>query len=452
MIENLRRTTPFPNGPAAPGINEALTWWLRGWPAVCHLVLDIVVALPYLLLTVFLLVAVVLVPVFGIGLPVLAAVLLGAIGLARLDLLRLEAMTGARLEWMAAAPGRTGRHGLRRWLLDVRPWRSMAWVAVQSVWGLVSGTLALTLASVTLALVFAPLYVWWLPSHEMYWPWGGTTSGPWWLLLVFTVGVTGMVITPLIATGLITLDLMLARLLLTRNASAERLQQLNLRVQTLTRTRAATVDSVEAERQRIERDLHDGPQQRLVAIAMDLGLARDRLDRDPDGARDLMDKAHSAAKEAVVEMRQVARGIHPPILTDRGLDAALSALAGSSPVPVTVRTDLPRRPDPTVEAIAYFCVSEGLTNVAKHAHAQQARVLVSAAGEWLRIEIEDDGVGGAQPGTGGRGGGGTGLRGLADRVAAIDGAVHLSSPAGGPTVLTIHLPFHPSVTETGSSS
>jgi signal transduction histidine kinase len=326
----------------------------------------------------------------------------------------------------------------------------MAWVAIQSVWGLITGVIAVVTASVTLALVSAPLYVWFLPDHEMYWPWGGITSGPWWLLLVFLIGVIGMVLTPLLASGLLALNVVLARLLLTRRTSSEQVQQLNQRVQTLTRTRAAAVDSVEAERQRIERDLHDGPQQRLVAIAMDLGLARERLKRDPETARELMDKAHVAAKEAVVEMRQVARGIHPPILTDRGLDAALSALAASAPVPVAVQTVLPVRPSPTVEAIAYFCVSEGLTNIAKHARASRARVLVSAVGEWLRIEIEDDGRGGAQPG-GDDGEGGTGLRGLADRVAAIDGAVHLSSPAGGPTVLTIHLPMQPRAT-TGSSS
>nr|WP_269810870.1 histidine kinase [Kineosporia rhizophila] len=403
--------------------------------------LDILVAVPYLALTVLMLVSVVLVPVFGIGLPMLLAVLACALVAARLDLFRLQALAYTRLEWMGPSPAAPKRSFWRRGLLGGPQWRSMAWVSIQACWGLVTGTLVVCFASVTLALVLAPVYVWFLPGAEMYWPWGGTTSGPWWLLLVFFLGLVGLVVTPLTATGLMALNVLMARLLLTRQPRSEEVRRLNQRVQTLTRTRAAAVDSVEAERQRIERDLHDGPQQRLVAIAMDLGLAKDRLNRDPQGARDLMDKAHSAAKEAVVEMRQVARGIHPPILTDRGLDAALSALAASAPVPVSVQTVLPTRPDPTVEAIAYFCVSEGLTNVAKHARARQARVLVSAVGEWLRIEVEDDGVGGAQPGSGE--GGGTGLRGLADRVAAIDGAVHLSSPAGGPTVLTIHLPLTP---------
>nr|WP_269326506.1 sensor histidine kinase [Kineosporia mesophila] len=409
--------------------------------------IDILVAVLYLIITILLVVFLVLVPVFGIGVPLVFALLAIARATARLDLLRLEATTGVPLSWRQPSPETAERPLLRRYLLDNRSWGAVAWVAIQAVWGLVTGTLAICLASVTLGLVSAPLYIWALPGRQMYWPWGSASSGPWWLLLVFGVGVVGMMLTPLVASGLITLNVLIARALLTRErSSAEQVKTLNQRVQTLTATRAATVDSVEAERRRIERDLHDGPQQRLVAIAMDLGMARERLERDPEGARDLMNKAHSAAKEAVVEMRQVARGIHPPILTDRGLDAALSALAAASPVPVSVRTDLPARPAPTVEAIAYFCVSEGLTNVAKHARATRARVLVNGVDDWLRIEIEDDGVGGAATD-----GTGTGLRGLADRVAAIDGAVHLSSPAGGPTVLTIHLPINPS-DSSGSSS
>ncbi|MEJ2579026.1 MAG: sensor histidine kinase [Kineosporiaceae bacterium] len=194
------------------------------------------------------------------------------------------------------------------------------------------------------------------------------------------------------------------------------------------------MDSVELERRRIERDLHDGPQQRLVAIAMDLGMARERLHRDPDDVGELLDKAHAAAKEAIVEMRQVARGIHPPVLTDRGLDAALSALAARSPVPVDVHVGVGTRPSATVEAIAYFCVSEALTNVAKHSGATRATVEVTGSAGWLTVTVSDDGRGGADPGRG------TGLVGLRDRVAAVDGTLAVSSPRGGPTVLTITLP------------
>jgi signal transduction histidine kinase len=170
---------------------------------------------------------------------------------------------------------------------------------------------------------------------------------------------------------------------------------------------------------------------------MDLGMARERLDRDPAGAQQLVDHAHAAAKEAITEMRQVARGIHPPVLTDRGLDAALSALAAGSPVPVQVSVDLPRRPAPTLEAIAYFCVSEALTNVAKHAGARHAWADVREGAGALVVTVRDDGHGGADLT------GGTGLVGLRQRAAAVDGTLDVSSPPGGPTVVTVSLPFTP---------
>jgi signal transduction histidine kinase len=181
----------------------------------------------------------------------------------------------------------------------------------------------------------------------------------------------------------------------------------------------------------------------LVAIAMDVGMARERLTTDPDGARDLLDKAHVAAKEAMTEMRHVARGIAPPVLTDRGLDAALSALAVRSPVPVEVTVHLERRPTPTVEAIAYFCVSEALTNVAKHARASRARVEVTGRDGVLTVRVADDGRGGAD----GSDAAGTGLQGLRDRVRAVDGSLAVSSPPGGPTVLTATLPDRPRAAE-----
>jgi signal transduction histidine kinase len=288
------------------------------------------------------------------------------------------------------------------------------------------------LTSVAFAAATVPLYFYLLPDNGMHAPFGSVDG--WWIPLVFVLGVLGVAVVPLLAQGMVRVDILLARRLL----GSGRVEQLTERVDTLTQTREAAVDSAEVERRRIERDLHDGPQQRLVAIAMDLGMAQERIDRDPSGARELLDKAHAASKEAITEMRMVARGIHPPILTDRGLDAALSALAARSPVPVTVRVDLPIRPSPTVEAIAYFCVSEALTNVAKHAHAGSARVDVHASGtvanSGLQIQIQDDGVGGADPARG------TGLHGLADRVRAIDGSLTVHSPIGGPTLLTIDLP------------
>jgi signal transduction histidine kinase len=198
--------------------------------------------------------------------------------------------------------------------------------------------------------------------------------------------------------------------------------------------RAMAVDVAAAERRRIERDLHDGAQQRLVALAMDLGMAREKFAGDPQAARTLLDEAHDEAKRALAELRDLARGIHPAVLTDRGLDAAVSALAARSPVPVEVDIDLHDRPPGAIESTAYFVAAEALANVAKHAAATHAQVRITKQGGRLAVEVRDDGVGGADLA------GGSGLAGLADRVASIDGRLTVASPQGGPTVVRAELP------------
>lgn len=203
-------------------------------------------------------------------------------------------------------------------------------------------------------------------------------------------------------------------------------------VESLRVSREKGIDTAEADRQRIERDLHDGAQQRLVAVAMQLGRIKEKLDEQHD-ARELADEAHDQAKLALAELRDLARGIHPAVLTDRGLDAAISALAARSPVPVTVRVDLDHRPKSSIESTAYFVVSEALTNVGKHASAQQATVAVKRDGDTLIVAIEDDGVGGAVAT-------GQGLAGLADRVAAVGGTLEVNSPNGGPTIIRAEMP------------
>ena len=209
--------------------------------------------------------------------------------------------------------------------------------------------------------------------------------------------------------------------------------QLQARVEALQASRDRAVDSAEAERRRIERDLHDGAQQRLVALAMDLGMARAKLETDPAAATALVGEAHEEAKRALAELRDLARGIHPAVLADRGLDAAISALAARSPVPVEVDVATGRLPGP-VESAAYFVVAEALTNAAKHARAAEIGVRIARHRDLLIVEVIDDGVGGADPAKG------TGLRGLADRVAAVDGRLAITSPPGGPTVIRAELP------------
>jgi signal transduction histidine kinase len=218
----------------------------------------------------------------------------------------------------------------------------------------------------------------------------------------------------------------LARLLLSPEDDA--------RIRTLTRSRARLIDAFDVERRRIERDLHDGAQQRLLRLGMMLVNAQMELDRDPAAVRSLLGQATDEARSVLTELRDLVRGIHPQVLTDLGLAAAIADLADCSPLAVTVDVEVPERLPAAIESAAYFVVAEALANVAKHAAATQAQVRGRVQGASLLVEIQDEGVGGADPDRG------TGLTGLADRVAALDGTFTLTSPPGGPTVLRLDLP------------
>jgi signal transduction histidine kinase len=214
-----------------------------------------------------------------------------------------------------------------------------------------------------------------------------------------------------------------------------RARALRERVDDLRHARQRIIAAADAERRRIERDLHDGAQQRMVAVAVTLGLAQSRFESDPKSAYELIAQAREEAQLAVKELRELARGIHPAVLSDRGLGAALEALAGRAPVPVEVR-GVPEQPlAPDIEAAAYFVTAEALTNVAKYANASCASVTLTLDDGCLRLCVEDDGVGGADPSNG------TGLRGLRDRVDALDGRIDIHSPVGEGTTLTVELPL-----------
>ncbi|MEU7554731.1 sensor histidine kinase [Streptomyces sp. NPDC044571] len=236
--------------------------------------------------------------------------------------------------------------------------------------------------------------------------------------------------TPWLAAAVARLDAFAAAALL----GPSRAKELARRVEDLAESRAGVLDAADLERRRIERDLHDGAQQRLVALAMNLGIARATLTDLPPAAKAVIDEAHREAKEAIEELNSLVRGLHPAVLEDRGLDAALSGIAARAPLPVELTVELERRPGPTVEAVAYFVVSETLANVAKHARATRCRVEARRAADLLRITVTDDGVGGADPARG------TGLVGLRKRVGSVDGTIMISSPLGGPTVVTVELP------------
>jgi signal transduction histidine kinase len=231
-----------------------------------------------------------------------------------------------------------------------------------------------------------------------------------------------------------------ARLEAERDAQA-RIAQAAERARELEERRARVVDESAARLRRIERDLHDGAQVRLAALAMTLGEIKESLDAAADGADDgartrmLVATAHRNAKETLAELRDLARGIHPPVL-DRGLATALAALAETSPVPVGLEVSLAERPSPAIEAIAYFCAAELLANVAKHSGASRAAVSAGERDGRILMTVTDDGPGGARPAPGG------GLAGLLERVQAVDGRLGIDSPAGGPTVITIELPDH----------
>jgi signal transduction histidine kinase len=218
--------------------------------------------------------------------------------------------------------------------------------------------------------------------------------------------------------------------------------ELRAHVEQLRASRARLVTAADTERRRLERDLHDGAQARLVALAMLLNHARARAQEDPEAVPALLDEAMSELKMSLAELRELARGIHPAVLTERGLGPALDALASKAPVPVAIDTDGAGRLPAPVATAAYFAVSEALANVAKYAQATEATVAVRRAGGCVTVEITDDGIGGADPARG------SGLLGLADRVAALDGTLSLESPPGGGTRLQIELPCEPPAVRT----
>jgi signal transduction histidine kinase len=312
---------------------------------------------------------------------------------------------------------------------EIQTWREIAYLALLAPLGLIGCVLVVAAWTGAAVLMLLPLFN----------PMLGNDGAHVFTLVVDTVpetilmGAAGIglgLAAPWIARAVAGAESRLAAGLLGPSERAA----LSSRVDELRARREQLVEVVEAERRRIERDLHDGAQQRLVALAMNLGMAKDKFDRDPVSARALLDEAHADAKLAMVELRNLARGIHPAVLSDRGLDAALSSLAGRAPVPVSVEVSVPDRPSPAIETTAYFVVAEALTNIAKHAGATRAVVTVARQNGHLRVEVTDDGIGGADASRG------TGLAGLVDRVTAVDGTVRLSSPVGGPTILTVELP------------
>ncbi len=431
------RTAP----PAGAAVGVALRAPLssRAWSEILHVLVAAPIALAGFVFAVA-------APAFGvalsltfIGLPLIGLSVLGARGfgivhrgLAR----RLLGIAVAAPAPFRAAPGFLG--WLSAALGDGTGWRAIVYLLVKlplAVLGL--GVVAFFWAEGLIGLCYPVL--WGLGVDRPAPAIAGYSFDSWpRVLLLSLIGLVTVLLAPWALHLALMLDGLALRGLLGPTKQSERVRDLE-------RTRAHAVDDAAATLRRIERDLHDGAQARLVALAMHLSMAKENLVEEPTGvdeppfdvarARELVDAAHRDAKEALAEVRDLARGIHPPVL-DRGLDAALATLGARSAIPVAVRVDLPARPSASIETIAYFCAAELLANVTRHSGARRVTIEASEIEGRLVVRVTDDGAGGA------RIGGGSGLTGLTDRLRTVDGRLDIVSPHGGPTVITVDLPSH----------
>ena len=368
--------------------------------------------------------------VLFVGLPVLGLTLRLTGWFARAERARFALLLGVRIPAWPTGTRAGYRWGLvPRWRMftERATWGEIGYAFLRLPVSAVSVTVSIGVWALGLTMLALPFYNHYLPSGGA--EFGDTVLRGSSVTVVSAIGLAVLIAAPQLTRGLATADAAMSRRLLGPPSD------LAARVREVEISRERVVDAAEGERRRMERDLHDGAQQRLVALAMDLGRAQAKFADDPDGARVLVDQAHAQAKEALLELRNLVRGVHPPVLTERGLDAALSGLAALCPIPVDVHVDVPVRPRSAVEAVAYFMVAEALTNVAKHSRASQAKVVVEGRGYpgTLTVMISDDGIGGADPG-------GSGLSGLADRVSGVDGRLSVESPSGGPTIIAAELP------------
>ncbi|MFI8170292.1 sensor histidine kinase [Streptomyces sp. NPDC085931] len=373
-----------------------------------------------------------------LGIPVLAGALAGCRGIGALERTRARALLG--LDVADPEPLRMKRQGAMAWMGAVlksgTSWRALLYSVLHLPWAVFSFVVTVNVWALGWGLLTYPLWFWVFPAYagqdgmQLY---GDEThrvylDNPFEITVTALVGLLFTIAMPWIVRALTMVDRLLVHGLLGPSRLASRVVELES-------DRGVVVDTAAADLRRIERDLHDGAQARLVALAMDLGLAKEKLQEDPEAAQRMVDEAHGEVKTALQELRDLARGIHPAVLTDRGLDAALSAVASRCTVPVRVEVDLAERPAPAIEGIAYFTVSELLQNISKHSRATWADVEVWRTENRLMLQVVDNGVGGAEVS------GGSGLAGLAERLDAVDGILVVDSPAGGPTRVTAELPW-----------
>jgi signal transduction histidine kinase len=310
---------------------------------------------------------------------------------------------------------------------DPATWRDFLFLMLRMPIGIFTFTLCIALWATALALLSSPISYWFGFFRLQFGDW--VFDGPLAVAFATCAGVVMTLVAFGVTRGLAKLEAVMGTALL--DASPDELKR---RVDDLARSRTRTVSAADEERRRLERDLHDGAQQRIVSLAMTLGLAQQKLATNPELGARLVSEAHEEAKRALQDLRDLARGLHPAVLTDHGLEAALPALAARCPIPTRVDVAVTPRPGPAVESAAYFVVAEALTNVARHSQASNVLVTARRDQHVLTIDVQDDGRGNARVAAGG------GLAGLTDRVEALDGRLTVASPEGGPTIIHVEIP------------
>jgi signal transduction histidine kinase len=362
-----------------------------------------------------------------IGLPIALATIAVSRGMAHVERRRAALVLGrpVRARYRPPVTGRIPDR-LRALFADRQTWKDLGWHLLLLPVGTLGASIAVIAWTWSIFCLTVPALFNFVPQATDF---GGFEIDNWGLAaLVFAIGVLTLPVTAALVRGSAFATGALACTLLGPGTA-----ELEERVEVLTETRAGVVDAAAAELQRIERDLHDGAQARLVALAMDLGMAEERFERDPEGARELVEKARGEAKLALAELRDLARGMRPALLAERGLAEAVRALASRTSLPTTVAVEVGGPVAPAVESAAYFVVAEALTNAVKHSGATRLSVRVAREGDRVAVEVSDDGRGGVDPD-------GNGLTGLRKRVEALDGTLRVASPAGGPTLLRAELP------------
>ena len=423
MGEEPLAQAPTTHAPAQPAPTAQIGWSVllgpispRTWRALVSVLVSLITgSLFFVILSCALLLAGSVSWIVGLGMLALSSTLRLAARMARVDRWRIKRVNGVRIE-LASPP---------------EPASDLSFLQRQKAWSqspAVRRRVAYQFARlpVSAASVSAVGLVW----YGMITGLGASAPALGQGFGRVLVGLVCLFAWPLLARLGSAVDVSLARALLGPSRSG----QLSEEVQRLGEARTLAVESAESERRRIERDLHDGLQPKLVSLALELGLAKARFERDPASALSLLNQAHEEAKTVIGDLRGLVRGIHPSVLDERGLDAAFSALVANCSVPVRVEVSLGHRPDKAVEAVAYFVVAEAITNITKHSDASRASVMITEGAGLLRVLVEDNGSGGAQVEPDG------GLAGLAARVTAIDGTFAVHSPTGGPTMVEAVIP------------